>query len=224
MSALAERAWVRGLLRLHWLMQRFSRGRAGLYIYLLCAQPLGGPAAAATRPDPNTRIRAVAPGDAETRAFKRPPAVLDERFAAGTRCYAATVKGEFAGHIWLASGHYDEDEVRCRYVLPKVPASVWDFDVYVEPAYRLSRVLSRLWAAVDRQLASEGIRWSFSRISLYSRRSVQSHERLGARQVGYAAFLVLGPVQVCLHSGRARLHLGFRRRSAPVIELKAPGA
>lgn len=224
MSALAAGAWARWLYRVHRGLQVISGGRASLHVYLLCAQPVPRTAPATMRDDPNTHIALVAADDALVAAFPRPAEVLRQRFANGARCYAATVKQQFAGYIWLAQGHYDEDEVRCRYEMPAAPASVWDFDVYVDPRFRLSRVMSRLWLAVNQALVAQDVRWSFSRISLYNPASVQTHERLGARRVGVAAFLLLGPVQVTLQSGRPYVHAGISVRSVPTIRLRSPEA
>ncbi len=176
------------------------------------------------RADPNTEIRAVAENDLLVQSFPRPAQVLRQRFARGAQCYAATVKGQFAGYVWLARGQYDEDEVRCRYELPATEACVWDYDVYVAPRFRLTRVMSRLWLAVNQALSAKDVRWSFSRISLYNQASVQTHERLGARRVGIAAFLVIGPLQITAHSDRPHFHISLSAIQVPTLRLRCPEA
>jgi len=204
-------------------LQRLSGGRAALYAYLICAQPLGRGAFAALRDDAGTEIRRAQPGDPLLDGLPRPAGVLTRRFGTGATCHVAVVKSRFGGCIWLARGHYDEDEVRCRFVLPPDPACVWDFDVYVEPTLRLGRTLGRLWKAVDQELASAGFAWSFSRISLYNPASIQAHERLGAVRVATALFLQLGPVQLSAFTQRPYLHLGFGPGHVPALHLAAPG-
>lgn len=221
MTALTATIGARRLYRVHRLLQVLSGGRASLHVYLFCAQPVGSPALANVRADPHTQVVAVGPGDPLLQAFPRPHAVLAQRFASGALCLAVVVKGEFAGHVWLASGHYDEDEVRCRYLLPGTSA-MWDFDVYVEPRYRGTRVMARLWKGVDQVLQARDIQWSFSRISLYNPASVQTHEQLGALHLRSAGFLTIGRLQVALFTSPLRLSLGFDPRRAPVVAMPMP--
>ena len=203
----------------HRLLEKCSGGRAGLVPYLLYAQPLGNPALASVKDDPQTQIARWQAGDARVSAFPRPPEVLAERWASGSRCYGAMVKGEVAGCIWIALNEHLEDEVRCRYQLPK--DGVWDYDVLVLPRWRLGRTLARLWKAVDTDLASEQRRWSFSRISRFNRASIGAHERLGAQVVGRVTFLKLGPWQMSWQ-GAALLPHWDGRSGCPTLTLHAP--
>ncbi len=192
----AASASARWLYRAHRVLQKLSGGRASLHVYLFCAQPVGSLALASLRDDPQTRVVPIGPGEPLLSYFPRPQTVLAQRFVAGATCYAVLVKEQFAGQIWLASGHYDEDEVRCRYVLPDA-TTVWDFDVYIAPAFRATRAMARLWKGVDAVLQSRGVAWSCSRISLFNPGSVQTHERLGAPSVhGRLPDAGAGPAQL----------------------------
>ena len=123
------------------------------------------------------------------------------------------------GHIWLARGRYDEDEVRCRYILPG-PTTVWDYDVFVAPAFRATRAMARMWKGVSSALRIEGVMWTYSRISLFNAASVQTHEQLGARHLCTAVFLAIGPLQAALFTRPLRLRLAMGRSAAPpVLEL-----
>jgi len=204
------------------VLSQVSGGRARLITYALMAQPIGAGALAGVRGDAHTVVQDVHPGDALAAALPRPAAINLQRWAAGAQCMAATVKGAFAGMIWIARGHYDEDEVRCQYVLADAAHSVWDYDVYVEPRYRAGRLLARLWQAADTRLAAEGVRWTFSRIALLNRSSMAAHQRLGAQRVGTAAFLVLGPLQLSLFSIAPFVHIGLHALSRPALQLRAP--
>jgi hypothetical protein len=190
--------------------------------YLLYAQPIGADAYAGVRDDDSTRIERVGPDADVVRAFPRPPAVLAERFAAGAQCHVARVRDRFAAFLWIDRNDHDEDEVRCRYRLPADGSGVWDFDVYVEPDFRVGRTLARLWKSADAALAADGVRWSFSRISAFNRMSVTTHERLGARCVGRAVFFVAGGVQLALLDAAPFLHLSAGQRQGPVLQLRAP--
>lgn len=211
---------VAGLYLLHRLLQALGIGR--VVPYALVAQPIGAARASIARADPNTTVSLARPGEPVTLHFPRPAEVNRARFASGAICYACQVKGQFAGTIWLQRGSYEEDEVRCRYVLAEPTTGVWDFDVYVEPAYRLGRTMSRLWQEVDADLASQGVRWSFSRISRFNASSLRSHARLGAVTVGKACFVMLGPLQIAWLGRRRGLHLCWSAAARPTLLLKPP--
>ena len=161
------------------LLARVTRGRARIYKYRLVAQPIAANAVAALRNDPTTVISAVFPNDALVQTFPRPPSVIRERYRQGASCLTAVVKGQFAGYLWWVRDRYVEDEVRCVFELEQPALSVWDFYVFVTPSYRFGRTLARLWAHANHELASQGIRWSFSRISAFNKSSITAHSRLG---------------------------------------------
>jgi hypothetical protein len=219
----AEMGWPVALLyALHRVLEAASGGRARIVPYAFVAQPLGA-GQHRVSDGADTEVRLIEPGDPLSARFPRPTAVNAARWASGARCWAATVKGEFAGTIWIRRAGYDEDEVRCDYHLAEPERSVWDFDVYVEPRYRLGRTMARLWKSVDDRLAAEGARWTFSRISLFNAASLNSHARLGAVRVGSAVFVVIGPGQLGLGLRPLRFHLsgpGGRMR----IVLGPPGS
>ncbi|MBX3638144.1 MAG: hypothetical protein KF683_22460 [Rubrivivax sp.] len=204
-------------------LARLSRGWARIVPYAFVAQPIGSPALAAVRDDANTAIRLASPSDAALASeFPRPAAAIRQRFESGARCHVAHVKGRFAGYIWTRRGGYDEDEVRCRYQLADPASTVWDFDVYVDPAFRLGRTLARLWKAVDRDLHREGIRWSVSRISLFNPGSLAAHKRLGAQHLSTGVFILFGRLQLSLFSCRPFIHLGLRSPARPTLVLRVP--
>ena len=208
---------------MHRALQKLSGGRAALHIYLFCAQPTAQVALAKLRDDPQTVVVPVQAGDELTAHFPRPAAVVAQRFARGARCFTVLVKNRFAGHLWLVREAYEEDEVRCRYQLPRTPSSVWDFDVYIAPEFRAGRTMARLWKTSSARLQEEGVAWTFSRISLYNAASIQSHERLGAVQVATGTFAVVGPLQLALFSAAPYVHVSWRRGNRPVLNLPAPG-
>ena len=221
MSALAGSRPALWLYRAHRVLQKLSGGRAGLQVYLFCAQPVDSPTLRSVREDPLTRIVPVMKGSGLLPLFPRPLAKLSQRFASGATCFAVLVKDEFAGHIWLARTQYDEDEVRCRYVLPNA-ATGWDFDVYVAPPFRATRVIARLWKGVSQAMEANGINWSYSRISIFNAASVQAHERMGAEHLCSGAFLTLGSVQVAILSKPWRLHVTMPGAPPPVLQLPLP--
>jgi hypothetical protein len=201
------------------LLKAASNGRAAVVAYGLYAQPLHDQGLLAVRESPETLVERVGPQSQLLDAFPRPRAVNDARFGAGATCYAASVRGRFAGHVWISRASYDEDEVRCLYVMTDPRREVWDFDVYVEPEFRLGRTLARLWKAVAQDLAREGVQCSMSRISLFNRHSIATHQRLGAQRLGSAVFVRLGQVQLGLFSLAPYVHLSWGPSSRPTLRL-----
>jgi hypothetical protein len=203
------------------ILLRASGRHARLIRYYLVAQPVPE-ASLPPRADPNTEIRQVFPGDPVLDDFPRASDIVATRFARGDICLAAINKGTFAGFLWLAFGAYDEDEVRCRYELAGHDLS-WDYDIHIEPRYRMGRTFLRLWDAANQLLRQRSVNWSISRISAFNPASLNSHARLGTRQLGTATFIVLGPVQISFTDGHLP-HLSFRHATVPHLRLHAPDA
>ena len=203
------------------LLGHLSGGRAGLHKYYLVVQPVR-PAAQALRPSADTVIAPAAPDSPLRASFPRPTEVIEQRYRDGALCFAAVVKAQFAGFLWLQRERYREDEVRCDYLLVQPAVSVWDYDVYVEPRYRLGRCLARLWDEANRHLQAEGVRWTFSRISAYNPASLKAHARLDARPLHSALFLCLGRLQFSWLPQAPHLHLSLGPQQRPRIPLAPP--
>ena len=200
------------------LLERITRGQVRLVKYYLVAQPVRpGPA---LRHDPKTVLRQVRAGDPLTASFPRPSAVIDKRYRDGAHCLAAEVDGSLAGYIWWQHGRYEEDEVRCTYLLAD-PALVWDYDVYVDEKWRLGRTMARLWHAVNEHLVENGVRWSFSRISAFNPASLAAHRRLGASTVGSLLFVAFGSRNMLLRAAGVVVDQD-RGDGAPRVSLTAP--
>jgi hypothetical protein len=205
----------------HRALGAVTGGHGRIVSYELVAQPIGAGHTNHVRDDPNTQIQLTAPSDAITAAFPRPAHINQARWTQGARCYTAVVKGEFAATLWIQPQRYLEDEVRCDFLMSE-PHAVWDFDVYVAPRYRLGRTLARLWKTVDAQLFSQGVRWTFSRISRFNAESLNAHARLGAVSVGRATFLALGPWQVAHWQTAAGRHFACSLRQRIRICMAPP--
>ena len=196
--------------------------RVRLIKYLIVAQPVGTGALVTLRPDRYTEIVEALPGSELSRHFPRPKRVIQQRFESGAICHCAVVKNEFAGFIWFRANAYEEDEVRCTYVLQSPHSSVWDFDVYIDPRFRLSRTLARLWQAVDTQLKARGIQWTFSRISAFNAESLAAHAKLGTIECHSATFLLVGRLQLSLLPQRPYVHASLSTRRRPTLRLEPP--
>jgi len=137
-------------------------------------------------------------------------------------CFAAENAGHLVGFIWIILDRYDEDEVRCEYVLVPSGEVAWDFDAYVAPEFRMSRVFVQLWEAANAFLRLHGYRWTASRISAFNPASLASHKRFGALHCHTALFLVVGPLQLTLLSLPPYVHLSAGQSGRPTLVLHAP--
>lgn len=199
---------------------------AGVYRYYLYAQPIAaGPRLAERRRGGEVRI--VEPGDPVLCAFPLDETVLAHRFGQDALCLAAVgANGKATGCLWLTLGPFLEDEVRCCFVPGPSGGACWDFGVYVAPEYRAGTTFARLWDAADELLRGRGVRWSISRISGANPVSRRAHERLGARCLGSASFLVLGGWQVMVSSFRPWVHVSLHKAQIPrlVVDAEPPRA
>lgn len=224
--ALRTLGWGDGLLYLAARgAAQVSAGRLRVIKYRFVAAPVPAPAAAsAPRSGARITIEHVHAGAALALQFPRPAHVIARRFAAGATCLAARIDDRFAGYVWLQLGPYDEDEVRCRYVTLPAGRTAWDFDVYVDPAYRMGRLFVRLWDAAHALLRERGVEWSLSRISAFNAESLRAHARFGARAIGSAIFVCAGRFQLTLASVRPFVHIALDERRRPRFALRAPPA
>jgi hypothetical protein len=216
--------WTNGLLRVIAKgLSRATKGRVRLILYELAAQPVSTGQLLPAHRGKNIRVYEAGPADPLVYwAAGRHEGVIRERFAQGGRCLVAELRGELAGFLWFKRGEYPEDEVRCLFRPEPADVCAWDYDVYVAEKHRLSPVFLRLWQAANELFSAEGVRWSCSRISGFNLASRGSHARLGARKVGWAAFLVLGKWQFMFASRTPFVHASFSERSRPVLRVRAP--
>jgi len=220
---LAQLGWGWGILYLvARVLTRVTGGWGRLVCYHLVVQPvpeMPKSLCGSSRQNPVRRIDAT---DLLVTQFPRPPQVILQRFNDEAICLAATSGERFAGFLWITHGAYNEDEVRCRYELIEPDLSVWDFDVYVEPTFRMGRTFSRLWDAANTYMAEKGVCWSFSRISVFNAGSLLAHTRLGLRRLFSACFLCIGKIQIAVFSVPPFFHISTSDRSRPIFRLSPP--
>ena len=203
-------------------VERATRFRCRLLKYYFVAQPVPPDLASTPFRKSSTRIYFASPGMTIVDNFPRPPERIAKRFADGAVCLVAEQAGKLVGFLWIKSGSYDEDEVRCTYVLEPPEKLVWDFDVYVAPEFRFSRAFAQLWAAAHCFLRERGCQWSISRISAFNANSLDSHKRLGIVRLATGVFAKIGPIQLSAFSCSPYLNLAIRRTSAPRVLFHAP--
>jgi hypothetical protein len=201
------------------ILSRATRNYARLVKYYLVAQPV--PATPYLKPgnDSNMVLERIRSGDPLVKQFPRPAHILEKRFADGGVCFAASKGGRFVGFIWLQHNRYQEDEVRCLFVPTPVDRAVWDYDVYVDPAFRMGRTFLRLWDKAHDYLRERDIRWTVSRISAFNPESLTSHRRLGAIPLATAMFLCAGRSQSAWFSCSPWIHFSLVGKKWPALQL-----
>lgn len=193
-----------------------------LHKYLIYAQPLAGRRRLSERRGRNITTRWLEPGAAELKGIPRPGSVIAQRYAQHARCLAAFIDDRLVGCLWCVAGRYAEDEVRCDFDFNDQHDCIWDFDVYVAPEHRLGMVFLRMWDDVEAALFAQGYRWSLSRISAFNHHSIRSHERLGARPIGWAVFLTLGSWQWDAGSFARGVRWSRRAGERPRLKIALP--
>jgi hypothetical protein len=185
--------------------------RARLYAYELVVQPIAG---AAVQPVQRSKIevRHVPHGDPALAAMPVPAQVIAARFAQRATCLGAFKGAELVGYMWFCDGRYDEDEVRCTYLLEPQLSSVFDYDFYVFPQHRMGRTFAVLWSAAAGVLGERGVQYTYSRVSRFNNASRRAHRHLGAQCIGRAWFMRLGTLEVMLASVRPFVHVSLTDR------------
>jgi len=199
---------------------RLTGGRIRLLRYHFVAQPLDVPMALPRRLGASYTTRQIAQTDADAAHFPRPAHVIADRYAQGSVCIAVYQNDTFIGFIWLVTGAYQEDEVKCRVLPQPTGQTAWDYDLYIEPRFRGSVAFVRLWSAAIEHMRARGIGWSLSRISAFSPDSRAAHRRMGALSLGSAIFLRILGVQVMAATVRPYLHVCWGDRPGPDLPLR----
>jgi hypothetical protein len=200
-----------------------SNGGLRLYKYHLIAQPVSRTPLLPSRRGRSIDVRLIHEKDEIVRQFPRPAAAIQARFAQGAKCLVAFKDEQFVGFLWLLLGSYQEDEVRARYIPFPEKRTAWDFDVYVEPNFRLGFTFPRLWDTANAFLMEHDVLWSCSRISAFNAGSLGAHARLGTTTLGSAIFFCAGPWQITLASVAPYFHLSTHSGSFPEFRLNTQG-
>lgn len=199
-------------------------GRVRIVKYYFTAQPVDALESDVVARTGKFVLDWLEPGSPLFAQVERPVAVIEARFAQGARCLAATIEGhELAGFLWYVVGPYVEDEVRARFVPLPPGQSAWDFDVLVQPRFRMGRLFGYLWARGMAEMARADVRHTLSRISAFNGASIASHRRLGARIVGTATFLCIGNWQLMKSSMAPGWHFSSQDGRGPELKISVDG-
>lgn len=102
-----------------------------LYFYEMLVQPISDEPLLPARFLGALEVREIRRGDPEVALMPARPDIKELRFQQNATCLGAFHRGKFIGHIWFCSRSYEEDEVRCTFLLPDGDESVFDFDLYI---------------------------------------------------------------------------------------------
>jgi hypothetical protein len=202
------------------ILSRLSRGTR-LFVYELMVQPIPETPLRGASLARNLQVRELRDGDPEIAAMPTPPPMIARRYAQGAICLGAFQKDAFVGYMWFCPRRYDEDEVRCTYVIQPPEQSVFDFDFYIFPKYRMGTAFVGLWNGANRELRARDIRYTFSRLTRFNLASRRAHHHLGWKLVGRATFLQLWPLQLMIATVFPFVHASFGASSGPRLKLSA---
>ena len=170
--------------------------RLHLYVYELMVQPITDKPLIPRRFNKQLEIREINAGDPEIALMPVRPEVMLARLAQNATCLGAFDKGVLIGYMWFCDKTYDEDEVRCTYVLGREQESVFDFDFYLFPEHRMGLGFVSLWNGANAFLCRQGIRYTFSRLTRFNVASRRAHQHLGWELVGRELFLQMWRIEV----------------------------
>lgn len=198
--------------------------RCRLFVYELVVQPVPAQPARMMRALRGIEVRELGEDAPELARMPVPPAAVAYRLRQGSVCLGAFRRGDFIGYLWLSFDHYDEDEVRCRFILSPARVSAFDYDVYLFPEHRLGLAFLALWEGANRYLRGRDIRQTFSRVSRFNTASRRAHGHLGCQVIGRALFLRLWRAELMLSTLAPYVGASFRRGARVRLTLHhAPG-
>jgi len=200
------------------LFQRLSPNLR-LYFYELLVQPIPEKPLLPSGLSRALEMRQIASGAPEIALMPARPEIKESRFKQNGICLGAFQKSQFIGHIWFCFNAYDEDEVRCRFILPEGNQAVFDFDIFLFPEYRMGLGFVGIWNGANEFLRRRGIKCSFSRLTRFNLASRRAHMQLGARRVGRVFVLRAWPVEFMVATVAPYMHLSLRKQDRVCLKL-----
>jgi hypothetical protein len=204
------------------VLRAASGGRLGVQRYYLFSQPME------KLPRPGRRgaaidVRSLAANDPLLATLPRPPEETAARLTGGATCIVAQEGGALAGFLWLQAGDATDAESGVRFAPAPADATVWDFDVYIDPRHRGGLAFYRLWSQTGELLRARGVRHSVSLVWAHNDDSIRSHQRLGAFPIASGVQLSFGRRRLQIADRAPRLRLLSAQRVAPryVVEASA---
>lgn len=191
-----------------------------LFFYELMIQPIPLDAFLPARITASLEFREIKRQDPDLEKIQVPREIIEFRFDQGAICLGAYKEQELIGYIWFSFETYAEDEVRCTFVLHPKDESVFDFDLYVFPDYRLGYGFVSLWDGANVFLRNQGVRYTYSRLSRFNTSSRRAHAHLGWKCVGRCLFLKIWNAELMLATVSPYVHLAVSTGSRVRIDMR----
>lgn len=167
-------------------------------------------------------VRPIDHDDPLISQLARPREEMARRFAGGAVCFLAIRENRIIGHLWVTRSTYREPVHRAEFVPQPLGRTAWDFDMWIDPAERLSLAFARLWDRCNTYFLELGVTWTCSRVSAFNRESLQAHARLGMRVMHSLLYFGAGRVELLVADVAPFLALSLSPRTFPVIKVTAP--
>jgi len=191
-----------------------------LYFYELLVQPIPKAPLLPSRFSAAVEMREIRAGDPEIARMPARPEIKESRFKQKAICLGAFQKDHLIGYIWFCFDAYEEDEVRCTFVLPQGNQAVFDFDLYLFPEHRMGLGFVGVWNGANEFLRSRGIQFSFSRLTRFNLASRRAHLRLGAQRVGRVFVLRLWQIEFMIATVSPYVHLSLMKQKRVRLKLR----
>ncbi len=191
----------------------------GLQVYEFMVQPIGGQRLLPPGLSKNLVAEEIGRGHPAVADMPARADIKEARFDQGARRLGVYRKGQLLGYSWFTRDRYEEDEVRCTYVLEDREASIFDFDLYVLPQYRLGIGFVGVWHMMNETLEPQGVRYTFSRVSRFNVASRRAHARLGWKRVGAGVFFQAWRIEVMVSSLAPRVAITWKQAQRVVLRL-----
>lgn len=179
----------------HRALQRISP-RCGVFVYELMAQPVTEGGLLPAKWSKNVTSSEIPRGHPDIERMPAREDIKHLRFEQGAICLGVYLREKLVGYIWYCFESYDEDEVRCRYELTEPNRTVFDFDLYVMPEYRMGIGFIAVLHCANEFLRNRGIEYSFSRLTRFNIASRRSHSHIQWTCVARAYCLQIGPLEL----------------------------
>jgi hypothetical protein len=203
-------------------LRRLSGGRVRFLHYRIVAQPVPPARARAAAGARTLSVERVGPDHPLLAQFPHRPDALRRRFAERAVCHAAHRDGELIGYLWLQQTPFADRDAGCIFVPAPAGRAAWDYDLWIAPAWRMSRAFVRLWDEAHAYLRSCGVEWTLSCVHGANRASLASHGRLGARQLSQAWILRFGERQLAAFTQPPFVDLSLFTGARATLEVRAP--
>jgi len=204
------------------MLQRLSPNLR-LYFYELLAQPVPEEPLLPARLAGPFEMREIPAGAPEIALMPARPDIKESRFRQGATCLGTYQRDRLIGYIWLCFQRYEEDEVRCTFVLPEGGKAVFDFDIYIFPEHRLGLGFVGIWNGANQFLLSRGVQVSFSRLTRFNLPSRRAHLRLGARRAGRMFVLRMWQLELLVSTLSPYFHLSIGEHDRACVKLRSTG-